>query len=475
MVATWDQRTQAEHDRLRSALLQRWLPAVASYSPYWGERFGRASLDPAAVSSLAELRKLPPIREADIAGAGGVGSPALLMRPKEDEVKAMAAGNVILEIARGIRRAGMEGKRLTLLQEYKPIHLHRGGRDDELAIGYSRSDLDRLHRAGARSASVLGLGDTDYMISAVPASAALDYWGIYHLALGSSMLALHPRSVGEHVDRVVEAFALVPTTVVAVPVDEAVELAAVLVESGAQLARVRTVLTVGTPPTSDERIRIRDAWRAAGASEAVRVLAAWAPPEARALWAECPAGVADDGSSTGLHLFPDLQVVELLDPTTGRSVEADGDLTYTSAGWHGTALVRYQTGDYVERLTTQPCPGCQRTVPRLVGEVVPAAWQPAVLSDGEYYRADLRGGAIVLQSTPGVDLWRIEVAAPPARKKTERVIVQVAGALGDDARQELASSLEIGLGVAPTSVDVVAHEALEMTIDEVGGVFADTR
>ena len=55
--------------------------------------------------------------------------------------------------------------------------------------GYNGADLDRLHRAGARAAAVLALGDGDYLVSAVPAQPVLAFWGVYHLALGASLLA----------------------------------------------------------------------------------------------------------------------------------------------------------------------------------------------------------------------------------------------------------------------------------------------
>jgi hypothetical protein len=50
-------------------------------------------------------------------------------------------------------------------------------------------------------------------------------------------------------------------------------------------------------------------------------------------------------------------VLEVVDPMTGQPTDADGDLTITTMGWHGTVLLRVQTGTWVDPLTTAPVPG----------------------------------------------------------------------------------------------------------------------
>ncbi|MBW3658136.1 MAG: hypothetical protein KY457_05825, partial [Actinobacteria bacterium] len=350
MTAPWDRRRPAEQARVEELVLGPWLPAAVAFSSTWSRRAGELGVAAASLGSRQDLMTLPPSREIDLLRDSGVGAPGLLMRPTEDQVKAHASRSTLLDIARSIRREGRSGERRAILTEYKPIHVHRGGADADLAVAYSRRDLDRLHRAGARAASVLGLNDTDYLVSAVPAGPTLDWWAVYHLALGSSMLALHPRGAGDDLSRSLASFALLPVTAVAVPVGEAVELAAVITESAdVSCDRVDTVIVVGPPPDEETRASIRDAWHAAGAGQDLRVRALWAPAEARAMWAECAEGV------TGLHTYPDMELLEVVDPQTGDGSPSDGDLTYTSAGWHGSAFLRYQTGAYVEGLSTDAC------------------------------------------------------------------------------------------------------------------------
>lgn len=467
MTAPWDRRSRAEQQRIEGLILGRWLPAAVDMSATWSELARERGMDRGDLADRAGLHRFPPSRELDLLRSSGLGGPGLLMRPTEEQVKAHASGSLLLDIARSIRRDARAGKRRALLTEYKPVHVHRGGVDDDLAIAYARRDLDRLHRAGARAASVLGLDDSDYLVSTVPAGPTLEWWGVHHLALGSSMLALHPRGAGDRLRRCLGSFQLLPVTAVAVRTDEAVVLARLVADAPeVDVDRVDTVIVVGPPPDDATRAEITDAWRAAGANEEVRVRALWAPAEVRAPWVECAEG------TTGLHTFPDLEVVEVVDPLTGRVGEADGDLTYTSAGWHGTALLRYQTGTYVAGLDHEPCPACGRTVPRVVGDVVPGAWQPRADTAAGRERVDLRGVPAVLVHEPGVAAWRVEVG-PDGSSPVHRVLVEVAGRFTDD---DAAVRRRLATATGASDVELRRVEdplVVERHIEEVGAAFAD--
>ena len=452
--------------------LRQWLPAATSFSAYWAERARQVGVDPDRLRTTNDLGRFAPVREADVRGAGGPGSPALLMRPTQAQVKARASASTLRRIANAIRRDGGDGERRTVLEEYKPIHVHRGGADDDLAIAYSRSDLDRLHRCGARAARVLGLDDADYLVNAVASGPRLDWWGVYHMALGASILALHPRGAGDPLDRVLDSFSLVPATVVAVRLDEAVSLAALMVEYGLEAPRVHTVVTVGPPPDDETRAAILDAWRAAGATESDLVVRAlYAPSEARAPWAE------PREAPTGLVTYPDLERLEVVDALTGDPADGPGDLTLTTVGWHGSALVRFQTGVYVDGIERAPCPASGITAPRIVGEVVERAWQPVISApDGVERHFDFRTAGAVVGTTPGVENWRIELRGRTSRIRHDRVVVEVAGTLEDRDRDDMAQRLDVAAGAPPHEVRVVEDPALvDAQIDEHGSPFLDMR
>lgn len=394
---TWDRIAPRTLPREQGRLLEDWVDReVRPFSAYWGSRLAARQM-----TSLTDLQQLETVFETELAGAGGPGNPDLLILPTEDGFKRHASRAELSAAAREVGTGGVEGRRLALFRRYKPVHVHEAGVAAVLAVAYTRSDLDRLHLAGARLIEVLGLGADDAMVSAVPAGPALSFWGLYHAALAARMTAVHPRGQGQAVLRpVLRALAMLPATVLAVPVAEAADLLAGLGEHGANLTRLRTLVTVGPPPATPLRVTLAET-AGAMARHPVRVQAVWAPDTSRTLWGECRPPTADPGEATyGLHTYPDLEIVEVRDPATATLVgEAEpGELVLTSLGWRGTALLRLATGSWTEGLSASvPCPACGRTVPRLAPAAVDAAWQPRVRSgDGRFTRADLRGAYGVL-------------------------------------------------------------------------------
>jgi len=87
--------------------------------------------------------------------------------------------------------------------------------------------------------------------------------------------------------------------------------------------------------------------------------------EAKSGWAECEPGF-------GYHTNPDHVFIEIVDPKTGVPLgEGEpGEVVVTNLDSRGTALLRFRTGDITtEGLTTEPCPNCRRTVPRILGNI----------------------------------------------------------------------------------------------------------
>ena len=422
---TWDRLDHRALSREQGRLLSEWLEReVRPFSVFWARRLAGRT-----IASVADLRTLDVVTEAEIAGAGGPGNPDLLVLPTEEGFKRHAGTRDLLTAATEVGTSGAAGRRTALFRRYKPVHVHEAGVAQLLAVAYSRTDLDRLHLAGARLMEVLGLGADDSIVSAVPAGPSLRFWGLYHAALAGRMTALHPRGAGQAPLRpVMRALALLPATVLAVPVAEAADLLLELAGRSVAVPTLRTVLTVGPPPSPPLRVALAQAaQRLAG--HAVRVQAVWAPEAARSLWGECRPVSADPAEATyGLHTYPDMEVVEVRDLVTGAMAAegAPGELVLTSMGWRGTALVRLATGSWTEGLsTTTPCPACHRTVPRLAPAASEGAWQPRVRTPtGSVTRVDLRGVYRVLTDET---LQRWDVRDWSLRAVGERLVFAVAG------------------------------------------------
>jgi hypothetical protein len=161
---------------------------------------------------------------------------------------------------------------------------------------------------------------------------------------------------------------------------------------------------------------------------------------------------------------------------TGEPTSVDGDLTVTTMGWHGTALLRFQTGTWVDPLVTDPCPGCGRTVPRLVGEIGASAWQlPMAGDDGRLHDVDLRGVGAVLTRTGGIRAWRAELRGPRGSVPRDRLIVEVAGDIARAERADLERRLEAACGIACDLSVGLSQTEVRRAVDELGGLFVDLR
>jgi hypothetical protein len=465
VVAAWDRLTDRDRARVTGAAVARWAPLVLTSTPFHAARVARGSgVDPASVVDLAGLRRLPPVRERDLLAAHPAGA-TVVVAPTEAQVKAAADDRVLRVISRSIRRDERHGKRDGLLREYRPLQLHRGGVRGDLLVASTRSDLDRMHRTGARAAAVLGLRDDDVVASLVPAGPTLAHLGAVHLAAGAGLTALHARGGSDDVTDALAAARGVPVTVLVIATDEVDATVAALAGGAGDAASLRLVVTFGPPPTEDERREVVAAFERVGASVAVRAL--WAPSAARALWAEC------DGGGHGLHTYPDLEVLEVLDPLTGLPSDEDGDLTITSLGWHGTAHVRFQTGTWVDPLRDGPCPGCGRNVPRIYGAVEPHAWElDARTADGRG-TVDLRGVAVAIAGARWVTSWRAELRAPVSAGGRDRLHVEVAGVGGDVAA--LTAGVGQATGADAEVVRLAGDADVARAVEAAGGVLADRR
>ena len=282
------------------------------------------------------------------------------------------------------------------------------------------------------------------------------------MAMGASLTASHPRTT-DGFDEVVAAVRAVRPSVVVVAADEVESLGRALIAAGVVPPGLRRVVALGPPPDDATRERMVDAF--GGVDGTVGVLAAWGPTESRALWAECAPG-------SGLHTYPDLELLEIVDPLTGEPADAgDGELVMTSLGWHGTALVRFRTGVRVDGIAVEPCPSCGRTLPRLIGNLDPGAWQlPYAAADGAGM-VDLRGIATVLAHTPGVVDWRVEVVASEGG---DHLRVEVAGDVADDV-YDLQDRLAQACGMVPEVELGVPAADVAAGVARVGGIFADLR
>ncbi|HVE98435.1 MAG TPA: hypothetical protein VNA12_04570 [Mycobacteriales bacterium] len=450
-MASWDRRDRKAQGKVADALLRRQMrDAVGPFSPFWRERLAALRIRPTAIEHLADLQRLPAVGERDVCPDGDPRGAARLVLQATEAGFAMHADGPDLRKALVRRIGGKDAYRRQVEAEVRPTTYHFAGNALRFPVASTRSDLDLMARAGNRAWRVLGLTGADVLVSAVPVAARLDHSALSLAALAAGAPALFP---GDDADAVAAALRLVPATVLAAPSAGAAALLGDLAGAGAELDRIRTVILVG-PASAADRAGTEESLAAGGAT--ARVLVLHGPAEGRVLWAECAPG-------SGLHTYPDLEVVELLDPETGENAAADagGEVVLTQLGFHGTALVRWRTGDVVETpLDRGACPHCKRTVPRVSSAVRSGSFVTTLRQHDGAMRADLRAVASALTGRADVVDWRIEVR-PAVRTRTDELIVFVEPR-GDDTEAAVGVYRDVRAvaGTAPSQVVVVRGSEL---------------
>jgi hypothetical protein len=311
----------------RRRLLTRYLRReVGPYSPLHRRRFDAAGLTPSAVADVGDLARLPPVALTEI------DDPAdLVLRPTEASIRAGGDFELRWRLAwsKLTSRPSWFNEHV-IDPRYKPVHWTVA---DGVLIGWSADDLERLGDLGRRWLAVAGVRRRDALVTVLPMTPTLGFW---QLALGARAAGLSTVHAGRTPDP--DLLQRMGPTVLAGGRDDLLAL-----DGWGGLDRLRLVLVVDGVLDADTRAELVEC-----AGGRASVVAAWAPPGVRAMWAECRGG-------TGFHTWPETEVIQRGD---------DDELVWSPIGWRGSVLLRMRTGAAAD-IDDRPCPSCGRTGPRV--------------------------------------------------------------------------------------------------------------
>jgi hypothetical protein len=244
----------------------------------------------------------------------------------------------------------------------------------------------------------------------------------------------------------------VPVTVLALPADTAAEVLGELAAAGAPLdgpAHAAAGRRAG------RRRAGRGCRRPGRRRRAAVVLAVHVPDGHRLAWGECREG---DGG-TGLHTYPDLEVVDVVDVETAEQPAAAGrhELVLTQLGLRGTRCCAGAPATSSTASPTTTCPACGRTVPRVLGARRGALVPVAAAAGARRRRRPAGGGRCGARAAGGRRL--ADRARPPPALVGDRLLLHVTLAKGADPSQaavDLAQAVRATAGVLPSQV--VVHE-----------------
>jgi len=398
--SSWDSNRRgplraAQVTQLRSFLKHRVLP--------FSEHYRSLQLDPRDLHELEDLQHLPFTSKADLQDRAR----EFVLIPDE-EVLRRQPKTVFHAMTRG-----KAGAKHLLEREFRPIMMTSttGRSADPVPFLYTQHDLDNLDITGRRLMEVGGSRPEYKHGNLFPYAPHLAYWQAYHagIAFNTFMVGTGGGKVMGTEGNVQMLDRIRPEVIIAMPTF-LYHLLHAAVEQDLHWDGLKMLVLGGEKVPPGLRRKLRGLCAELGAGR-VDVLATYGFTEAKAAFNECPAPRGAEPS--GYHLSPDLGIVEIIDPESGKIV-ADcqpGEIVYTPLDSRGSVVLRYRTGDLISGgLSHEPCPYCGRTCPRLVGEISRVS---------EFRRLDIRKlkGTLVnfnalehvLDDTDEIRCWQVEI------------------------------------------------------------------
>ncbi len=450
----------AQEQRLAYYIRERVYP----YSAFYRTLFDAHGIKPESIRTLDDLQRIPFTTKADISPSESDPE-----RPRQFilDPESGAPGPK----SRGVRARerwqkwtrGSRGYREMVDDQYKPVHLHftTGRTALPTPVFYTASDLCRVRQCGQRIAQLSKLEDRELLINAFPYAPHLAFWMTYFTCEATHTPALHTgggRILGT--ERILSAIERLGGRVLAGTPGYVYHLLREARTRGLQLPTLHTLVLGAERVSAAQRARLASFAPDLGIKD-LAVLATYAFTEGRIAWPECrPPEMAGHASSLGYHLFPDMEIVEMVDPETGDPVDEgeEGEIIYTSLDWHGTALLRFRTGDLARGgITYEPCPNCKRSLPRLSADIVRLAdYKEFELTKLKGTLVDLNAFYPILSGYTDILEWQLEIRKanndPFDLDELHLYLAPVEGVSKNKIKEEVTGRIQREMEISPTKI-----------------------
>lgn len=404
MSRRWDRMRPETLRELQARRLRHFLSTrVAPFSEHYRGVFRQAGFDPAGLRSLDDLQQLPFTRKDDLQPNPRafvlIPERGTLMRQPSTLWKALVQGP-----------AGLKAR---LEREFRPIFMTSttGRSAQPVPFLYSQHDLDNLEIAGARIMEVGGTRPEWRHANLFPFAPHLAFWQAHYCSLGMGAFMIGTgggKTLGTE-GNIALIEKVKPEVLIGMPTF-IYHILSEAVAGDHHWPQLQKLVLGGEKVPAGMRRKLRGLAAELGAGR-VDVMATYAFTEAKMAWIECPAPAGAEPA--GYHLYPDLGVVEVIDPESGRPVEdgRPGEIVFTALDARGTVVLRYRTGDRIDGgLTHEPCPHCGRTCPRLLGRISRVSEVRELAIDKlKGTLVDFNALEHVLDDIDGIGAWQIEL------------------------------------------------------------------
>jgi phenylacetate-CoA ligase len=394
------QHWQLHH--LRDYLKRRVIP----FSTHYRDLFKQEGLQPEDIRTFEDWQRVPFSNKADLTVSADKQRDLLLI-PCQAALR-REPGIILHSLLHGKART-----KDRVEAEFRPIFTTSttGRSSASVPFFYTKHDLANLETTGRRIMEV-GRSSRDYRhVNMFPYAPHLGFWQTHYAGLGFGTFMVSTgggRSMGTDgnialIDRIQPDILIGMPTFIYHVLRQAVE-------EGRHWHNLKRIVLGGEKMPQGLRTRLRELCVQLG-SLGTYVISTYAFTEAKTAWPECPT-LPHEGPS-GFHLYPDLGIIEVVDPKTGAPVPAGspGEIVYTPLDARGTVVLRYRTGDIAEGgLTWEPCMHCGRRCPRLLGPISRS-------SEVRSFKIDKVKGTLVdfnmlehlLDDVRGLSAWQIEL------------------------------------------------------------------
>jgi phenylacetate-CoA ligase len=406
----WRNLSEPVARQLQAEQLRRYLRTVViPFSAHYRALFQKLGLTAESFRTLDDLQKLPFTTKADLLNTAEHPQRFrdFILIP-DQKVLARRPGTILRALIRGREQVKRDFE-----AEFRPIFMTAttGRSAEPTPFLYTQHDLTRLATAGRRLVEVCAARSEDRLLNTLPFAPHLAFWLAHYAGTAAGVLTLSSgggKVMGTEGNiRHLRKFK--PDVLIGVPtfVYHLLHQAA---EEGVRCESLRRIVLGGEKVSDGLREKLRSLAGELGARD-VDILATYGFTEAKLAWSECP--FPHDQPSSGYHLYPDLGIMEVVDPETGKPLPPGhpGELAFTPLDARGTVVLRYRTGDYIDGgLTYEQCPHCRRSMPRLVGNISRRSEIKEMNFDKiKGTLVDFNELEHVLDDAPHIGAWQVEL------------------------------------------------------------------
>src|SRR5260370_1489729 len=324
----WQQLSEPVVRQLQAEQLRRYLRTVVlPFSAHYRKLFQEHRLHVESCRTSQDLQRLPLTTKSDLLNTAERPQrfKDFLLVP-DPRVLARRPSTILRALVHGRERVKQDFE-----AEFRPIFatFTTGRSAEPTPFVFSQRDLSRLAMAGHRVVEICAARPEDRMLNTLPFAPHLAFWLAHYAGTAGGVLTLSSgggKVMGTE-GNIRHLRKLNPDVLIGIPtfVYHLLHQAA---EEGVHCENLRRIVLGGEKVSNGLRQKLRDLALELGARN-VDVLAIYGFTEAKLAWSECPS--PHDQPSSGYHLYPDLGIMEVIDPQTAQALPPGqpGELVFT--------------------------------------------------------------------------------------------------------------------------------------------------